>query len=302
MTRLLPLMTCLLLVSAGTSHGQHPWQEPPERDPASIERIVGSQSQREPSRDLKIVWVWGVDKNHDIGGHEYVWVMDRFVNTLLPEVPRVEAVHAMYFPTDEQWHDADLVVFYLQTRDRWGEDEFARLDAHQTRGGGLVFLHLALLQGSGGELAKRIGLEYGTGDSPNGPTKWGPMPTPVTVTATGAESPLLERFPPGFDLVEELYWNLEGDASSVSTLVTSQSATELGSTGPPQPAELDGGTWPVMWTFERDTGRVFATGVGHNYFSFNDPYFRIILLRGMAWTMRESFDPFKPLVTLHLDR
>ncbi len=49
-------------------------------------------------------------------------------------------------------------------------------------------------------------------------------------------------------------------------------------------------------------GRVFVSTVGHNYFTFNDPYFRIILLRAMAWTMHESFDPFKPLVTAHLER
>tara|TARA_A100001037_G_C14994745_1_gene564262 strand:- start:713 stop:847 length:135 start_codon:yes stop_codon:yes gene_type:complete len=30
--------------------------------------------------------------------------------------------------------------------------------------------------------------------------------------------------------------------------------------------------------------------------TFNDPHYRIILLRGMAWAMRTSFDPFKPLV------
>ena len=57
-----------------------------------------------------------------------------------------------------------------------------------------------------------------------------------------------------------------------------------------------------MWTTEKDRGRVFCSGVGHHYFTFNDPYFRIILLRAMAWTMNESFDPFKPLVTLHLER
>ena len=51
-----------------------------------------------------------------------------------------------------------------------------------------------------------------------------------------------------------------------------------------------------MWTTEVGRGRVFVSGVGHNYFTFNDPYFRIILLRAMAWTMNESFDPFKPLV------
>jgi|TARA_B100001964_G_scaffold124682_1_gene138080 hypothetical protein len=38
------------------------------------------------------------------------------------------------------------------------------------------------------------------------------------------------------------------------------------------------------------------TLAGHNFFAFNDPYFLIILLRAMAWTMNESSDPFKPLV------
>ncbi len=57
-----------------------------------------------------------------------------------------------------------------------------------------------------------------------------------------------------------------------------------------------------MWTKVVGRGKVFATNLGHNYFTFNDPYFRIILLRSMAWTMNESFDPFKPLVTLHLER
>ena len=57
-----------------------------------------------------------------------------------------------------------------------------------------------------------------------------------------------------------------------------------------------------MWTKEVGRSRVFVSSAGHNYFTFNDPYFRIILLRAMAWTMRESFDPFKPLVTAHLER
>jgi len=71
---------------------------------------------------------------------------------------------------------------------------------------------------------------------------------------------------------------------------------------PPKTEELDGKAWPVMWTTEKGRGRVFCSGVGHNYFTFNDPYFRNILLRAMAWTMNESFDPFTPLVTLHLER
>ncbi|MHC4518701.1 MAG: hypothetical protein ACYTAS_08955 [Planctomycetota bacterium] len=57
-----------------------------------------------------------------------------------------------------------------------------------------------------------------------------------------------------------------------------------------------------MWTKEMIWGRVLVAVTGHNHFTFTGPYFRIILLRAMAWTVNESFDPFKPLVTLHLER
>ena len=296
------LILSLALFPALQAQGQHPWQEPIERDPAEIERIVGPMGESEPSRDLKIVWVWGVDKNHDRGGHEYGWVMDRFVNTLLPQVPRVTAEYAMYFPSEEQWETADLIVFYVQQRSPWGEKEYALMDAYQARGGGMMFFHLAILEGSGDELAKRIGLAYGNENSPNGATLWGPSPNPVTLTDAGSRSAIFKRFPKEFDFVDELYWNLNGNPDSVFTLMTSQGGPTLGSEGPPKPEELDGKKWPVMWRTERNTGRVFGSVLGHNYFTFNDPYFRIILLRAMAWTLNESFDPFKPLVMSHLER
>ncbi len=286
----------LALFATQLAYCQHPWQRPPNRNPADIERIVGPIVERQPSRDLNIVWVWGVDKNHDRGGHEYGWVMDRFVNTLLPQVPRVTAVSAMYFPTKEQWKKADLVVFYYQQREPWRKTQFELVDAYQKRGGGLIFLHLALLETSGDGLAKRIGLNYVRD------TKWGVLPTPIHLTEAGTESPLFEGFPAEFDLVDELYWNLNGDPKEFTTLMTSPGGPLLGSSGPPKPDELDGKEWPVMWTKETGQGKIFATVLGHNYFTFNDPYFRIILLRSMAWTMNESFDPFKPLVTLHLER
>jgi len=279
-----------------------PWQKSPVRDSAEVERIVGSSEQQEPSRDLNIVWVWGVDKAHDIGIHEYDWVMDRFVNALLPQVPRVAAYQAMYFPTEEQWEKADLVVFYLQSRENWGKGHFDLIDAYQERGGGLMFLHLALLQGSGEALAERIGLAFGGPNAPHGVTKWGAMPTPVSLTSPGMESPILAGFPPAMDLVDELYWNLTGDPEGITALVTSPGGPEGPREHPPEPEELDGQAWPVMWTRVRGRGRVFATTMGHNYFAFNDPYFRIILLRAMAWAMDVSFDPFKPLVTLHPER
>ena len=115
----------------------------------------------------------------------------------------------------------------------------------------------------------------------------------------------VKRFPEKFDLADEFYWELRGDTAKITPLVTSPAGSAIANIrlpGPPKKEELDGKTWPAMWTTEVGRGGVFVSGVGHNYFTFNDPYFRIILLRAMAWTMNESIDPFKPLVTAHLER
>jgi len=290
----------LLLTVSSTCSAQFPWQKPVKRDPAEVKRIVGPMGKREPSRDLTIVWVWGIDKLHAKETHEYAWVMDRYVNTLLPQVPRVTVIPSMYFPRKELWEKADLVVFYLWPR-RQGWD-YDLIDDYQKRGGGLIFIHMALMQGSGEELSKRIGLAW---DHRQGATKWGALPTPVTLTDAARASPIFKGFPAKFDLAEEFYWHLRGDLAGITPLVTSPAGPAIANKplpGPPRTEDLDGKQWPVMWTKEVGRGRVFVSAAGHNYFTFNDPYFRIILLRAMAWTMRESFDPFKPLVTLHLER
>jgi type 1 glutamine amidotransferase len=294
----------LLLAISSTSSAQFPWQKPPSRSKEAVAKILGPITDKEPSRELNIVWVWGIDKLHEKETHEYAWVMDRYVNVLLPQVPRVTVAASMDFPKKELWEKADLVVFYLWTREqrqraKWDYD---LIDAYQKRGGGLIFIHMALMEGSGQELSKRIGMAW---DPRNGATKWGVLPTPVTLTDAALKSPIFKGFPAQFDLVDEFYWHLRGDPTGTTALVTSPAGPAIANkplSGPPKTEDLDGKEWPVMWTTEVGPGRVFVTGAGHNYFTFNDPYFRIILLRAMAWTMNESFDPFKPLVTLHLER
>jgi len=161
---------------------------------------------------------------------------------------------------------------------------------------------MALMQGSGEELSQRIEMAW---DLKRDGTKWGVLPTPVTLTDAASESPIFEGFPKKLDLAEEFYWDSKGDPAGVTTLVTSPAGPAIANKpldGPPMIEDLDGQQWPVMWTKEVGPGKVFVTAAGHNYFTFNDPYFRIILLRAMAWTMNESFDPFKPMVTLHRER
>jgi len=289
----------LLLTVSSTSRAQFSWQRLVRRSKEEVAKILGPITQKEPSRDLNIVWVWGIDKLHAKETHEYAWVMDRYVNTLLPRVPRVTVVPSMYFPKKALWEKADLVVFYLWPHKRW---DYGLIDAYQKRGGGLVFIHMAVMQGSGAELSKRIGMAW---DLKRDGTRWGILPTPVTLTDAALKSPIFKRFPRKFHLADEFYWRLKGDPAGVTTLVTSPAGPAIANKplkGPPKIEDLDGKKWPVMWTNQVGRGKVFVSLVGHNYFTFNDPYFRIILLRAMAWTMRESFDPFKPLVTLHLER
>ncbi len=287
----------LILYISGVVNAQAPWQKPILRSRTDVEKIMGPIKQKEPSRDLNIVWVWGVDFNHRWTYHEHDWVMDLYVNNLLNTVPRVTVTSAMYFPSKQQWEKADLVVFYHHAFNLWEKPQYDLVDAFQARGGGLIFIHESVIQRPGDELAKRIGLAWGTPEAPRGQSKWGNMPSPVNVTSKGRRHPILRGFPAKIDFVEELYWNLTGDQSKIDVLVTSQGGPTGGSEGPPKPEELDGKEWPVFFTMEKGKGKVFVSIIGHNYFLFNDPYYRIILLRAMAWTMNESFDPFKPLVT-----
>ena len=53
---------------------------------------------------------------------------------------------------------------------------------------------------------------------------------------------------------------------------------------------------PLFWTVEPRKGRVFVSIPGHYSWSFDDPLFRVLLLRGIAWTAREPVDRFNDLV------
>ena len=307
--RFLIASLALLATSQASGELNFRWHVPIERDPAEVERIMGPIGEREPSRDLNIVWVWGIDKLHEKETHEYGWVMDRYVFELLPNVPRVTVTPSYNFPKTELWEKADLVVFYMWPHIRnWaGNWDYTDMDRFQKRGGGLIFIHMAVQENTGVELAKRIGLAWSHTAPGNDlkETAWGPLPSPVSLTAAALTHPIFKGFPPTIEFNEETYWHLIGDPADVTPLVTTPAGPTIENkvpTVPPKLEDLDGKAWPVMWTTEVGKGKVFVTVAGHNFFTFNDPYFRIILLRAMAWTMNESFDPFKPLVNLHNER
>jgi type 1 glutamine amidotransferase len=83
--------------------------------------------------------------------------------------------------------------------------------------------------------------------------------------------------------VDESYWPMFGDTNQVKLLATTRE---------------EGKDWPMIWTCEKGRGRVFASIVGHYAWSYDDPLFRIIVLRGIAWTAREPIGRLERLATL----
>lgn len=54
----------------------------------------------------------------------------------------------------------------------------------------------------------------------------------------------------------------------------------------------------LSWTRLVGRRRVFVSIPGHITWMFDDPPFRLLLLRGMAWAAREPVDRFHELATL----
>ena len=75
---------------------------------------------------------------------------------------------------------------------------------------------------------------------------------------------------------DETYWPPTPIMDGVTVLATSvEDKGRRGST--PRAAQ------PIFWCYEPGAGRVFGCVPGHRIQTFDDPLFRKLLLRGMAW-------------------
>jgi type 1 glutamine amidotransferase len=94
--------------------------------------------------------------------------------------------------------------------------------------------------------------------------------------------------PETIHVLDEAYWPLKGDRSKITVLATSEETISKDSeqTKPE----------PMFYTYEHGKGRVFSCILGHYTWTFDDPYVRILLLRGMAWAAGESPYRFDRLV------
>jgi putative heme-binding domain-containing protein len=247
--------------------------EPPPRSRAEVETLLQNaiHPADEKSKHLQILLCSG-PKDHGVGEHDYPFWQKRW-SKLLSLAENVTIDTADSWPSSEQFRTADVILFY-SNNPGWSSQRASELDSFLNRGGGALYLHYAV---DGHEhcedLAQRIGLAWKGGASKfrHGGLDLNFEAHPITagVTRTHFE--------------DESYWNLIGNQTNLQLIAT---------------AAEEGVPQPLMWTREQGRGRVFVSIPGHYTWTFDDPVFRLLVFRGMAWSSRQPLGRFDGLVTL----
>ncbi len=249
---------------------------PVKRTRAEIDAVMANAALLDEVKALKIILVSG-KKDHGTGEHDYPRWRQTWAR-LFSLSEKVSIELADDWPSEEQWQTADAVVF--NRRGTWDEMKAREFDAFLARGGGATFIHWSLAGGAKEpteSLAQRLGLA-----SQNGLTKFRHGMVELTLDAA---HPIAR----GFNQVsfnDEMYWNLVG-AAPASIIATAAEA---------------GVQQPHAWTQETPQGgRIFVTLGGHYSSVFDDALFRVLLLRGIAWSTKSSVDRFNSLVEAGLE-
>jgi type 1 glutamine amidotransferase len=245
---------------------------PPARRRAELEAALRAAAPApDNSKPLKIVLCAG-PKDHGPGEHDYPLWQGRW-EKLLSLADGVTASTAQGWPSPEQWQSAQVIVFY-SNNPGWTTVRAKELDAFLERGGGLVYLHWAVEGHRDVEaLAQRIGLAWRDGFSKfrHGPLDLKLHPHPLAA-GLGA-----------LKLVDESYWQLIGDAKNIQLIA---SGIE------------EGDERPLIWTRSAGAGRIFVSIPGHFTWTFDDPLFRLLLLRGICWAGHQPMDRLSELAAI----
>jgi putative heme-binding domain-containing protein len=268
--RMRDLMTFLLTPPPGMPHDASSPRPKPRTMAEVTAALAGAPNPPEKTRPIRVVLVAG-PKDHGAGEHDYPAWQKAWVE-LLTAGTETEVVTSWEWPAKEEFGKADVMVFY-QHGD-WDAQRAADVDAFVERGGGLVYIHWAVDgRQNGREFAKRTGLAAaGAVGFRHGA---------LTLTFNrDVQHPVTRNFDK-LTLTDETYWKMVGELPGERVLGT---------------AVEDDRPQPQMWSLERGRGRVFVSIPGHYSWTFDDPLFRLLLLRGIAWAAKEPVDRFNDLV------
>ena len=255
---------------------------PPERYRAEVERILEATGQRQlpiANRQLNLVLV-ASKQDHGPGQHDYPAWQKKWGRLLAAADTNVTATSAWERPTVEQFANADALLFYCWNHD-WNADRLRQLDDFLGRGGGVVLFHSATIADKEPEqLAERIGLAAQPG-------RTGYLHTPLDLKLVAPTNhPITRGLPQTIHFLDEPYGPMIGDTNKVEVLATT---------------DLEGQPRPMVWTFQKGRGRVFACILGHYAWTFDDPLLRVFALRGVAWAAgEENVSRFDKLTTVKM--
>jgi len=245
---------------------------PPPRKRAEVDAVLKSiPSVAANPKPFRIVLCAG-PKDHGPGEHDYPLWQKRW-SRLLAMAEGVEVSTAWIWPTAEQWQSADVVAFF-SNKPGWNAARVPELDAFLARGKGVTYFHWAVAGHDAAELLSgRIGLAsiQSLTKYRHGAVEFKLHPHPL---AAGYET---------LHLVDETYWGLQGDEARLQLLAS---------------AAEDGAQRPQLWTREQGGGRVFVSIPGHYNWTFDDPLFRILALRGLCWAGGQPMDRLVELATI----
>ena len=195
--------------------------------------------------------------------------------------PGVEVLCVQGWPDDDVLRSADVLVAFCYLE--WDAESRKRVGDYLRSGGGLVLLHSATWTrpGPSAQVADLVGV--------GGFTRYRHGPVELELTDSG--HPISLGLPPKMSFLDETYWPPTPAIDPNRVTVLAVCAERQG--GPESPVMAP---QPIFWTVEPGRGRVFGCVLGHYTWTFDDPFFRILILRGLAWAAGESPFRFDSLV------
>jgi type 1 glutamine amidotransferase len=287
---LITLITSIgLLVAA--DRGQRAAQLPNKPIPkAQIMQFTGELKGAKLSRDIRILWLYGPE-DHGGGEHDYIRIKELFV-PMLKSIPRVTVDEAYRFPTQEQFDRADLMIQFLHLPDLTDE-QLAMFQGFVNRGGGVVSIHESCIMRPL-DRAKKLAGCIGCSWQGNKDSHWGKFSHDHPLFLK-TEHPAFTGLPKSIRLNDESYWNLL-KADNVEVIGAIAPKANKDSIPFADILKSEGVRSDAFWTYTSGKGRVFGTTTGHYTYTYFDPMYRLILLRGIAWSLKENPTPFMPLV------
>ncbi len=257
---------------------------------AEVLKLTGNWEGAKVSRDIHILWLYGPE-DHGGGEHDYIRVKELFV-PMLKSIARVTVEEAYLFPSKDQFDRADLMIQFLHLPDLTNQ-QLEHFQGFVNGGGSVVSIHESCIirpLARAEKLAKCIGCSWkGNRDS-----HWGKFSHDHPLFLK-TDHPAFKGLPELVRLNDESYWSLL-KREEVEVIGTIAPAKDNAGASFEDVLGSSDARSEAFWTYSSGKGRVFGTTTGHYTYTYFDPIYRLLLLRGIAWCLEEDPAPFMPLV------